>query len=138
MTLRCRAFCRRELERLLDAIRADLGLQEMPVRLALADDALMAELNRDYRGTPGPTNVLSFADEEGDGEWGGDIVLDLDALEREAWLYGQDPGEHAARLLTHSVLHLAGSEHGPEMFATTEAVVESVAHLVRSPADVLN
>jgi probable rRNA maturation factor len=133
--LRCRPFCRRELSRLLDAIRTELGLQEMPVSLALADDALMAELNRDYRGTPGPTNVLSFGS-EGD-EWGGEIVLDLDALEREAWLYGQDTGEHAARLLTHSVLHLAGQAHGPGMYGATEAAVESVAHLVRAPADIL-
>lgn len=39
------------------------------VDVALVDDYTIAELNCSYRGESGPTDVLSFCEEEGDTEW---------------------------------------------------------------------
>lgn len=47
----------------------------------------------------------------------GSIVVSLETLAREAFLYGCDPFEYAQRLLVHSFVHLLGHEHGPEMEA---------------------
>ncbi|MGE4553020.1 MAG: rRNA maturation RNase YbeY [Desulfovibrionaceae bacterium] len=56
----------------------------------------------------------------------GDIILDLDAVAREARLYGQPVRAHLVRLLAHALLHLAGWDHGPDMEARTEAAVAAL------------
>jgi probable rRNA maturation factor len=53
----------------------------------------------------------------------GSLVLSVDTLAREAFLYGQDPAAHLARLLAHGLLHLAGVPHGAEMEERTEAAL---------------
>ena len=146
-----------ELEGLLAVLCEALGLEGADFDLRLVDDAEMAAINAEHRGLRGPTNILSFpaddgladdgpvsggsAPEEalagaaGDAEAGspdgtifiGDLVLSVDTLAREAFLYGQDPVEHTARLLAHGLLHLAGFDHGEEMDALTEAAVDAVA-----------
>ncbi|MBG3878715.1 rRNA maturation RNase YbeY [Desulfovibrio oxamicus] len=53
------------------------------------------------------------------------LVLSLDTWRRECLLYGQEPVEHALRLLAHGLGHLAGYDHGPEMDAFTDAALEA-------------
>lgn len=53
------------------------------------------------------------------------LVLSLDTWRRECLLYGQEPVEHALRLLAHGLGHLAGYDHGPEMDDFTEAAQEA-------------
>ncbi len=86
-------------------------------------------------GCPGPTNVLSFPLEEELAEASapdgpqtfqlGSLVLSVDAVRREAGLYGQDPREHCLRLLAHGLGHLAGYDHGPEMDTLCAAMLEA-------------
>lgn len=118
-----------ELQRLLAGILDALGLAGASCGLRLTGDAGMSKANQAFRGLVGPTNVLSFPSGEapGPGACLGDLVLSVDTLAREAFLYGQDPAEHTVRLLAHGVLHLAGLEHGEEMDALTEAAVAAVA-----------
>ncbi len=83
-----------------------------------------------------PDDDLDAGDGEMDGEPGdgpradpnflGSMVLSVDTLAREAFLYGQDPAAHLARLLAHSLLHLAGVAHGEEMEERTEAALVQV------------
>jgi probable rRNA maturation factor len=114
---------RPELRRLAARLQDFLGL-DMDLEVLVADDPGMAKLNRDFCKLPGPTNVLSFPpDHPGEP---GLIAMDADALSRECVLYGQNPQEHATRLLAHALLHLAGFEHGPEMFDLTEAAVDAL------------
>ncbi|WP_029894135.1 rRNA maturation RNase YbeY [Desulfohalovibrio reitneri] len=115
---------RRELAEVLDDVADALGLGADQVGLRLVGDAEMAALNRRHAGLPGPTNVLSFEAAE-DGEGLGELVLSVDTLQRETFLYGQEPREHLVRLLAHGLLHLAGLDHGPEMEAMTEATVNA-------------
>ncbi len=132
-------LARGEWRELLARICLALGFENASLECVLTDDAGMEPLHGEHMGRPGPTNVLSFpalgADDlvascaslaAGETVFLGSIVLSLETLRREAWLYGQDPERHAARLLTHAVLHLAGYEHGPEMEAAAEACLREL------------
>lgn len=125
---------RRELADMCDIILDALDLDGRSFTLTLVDDQSIASVNADFLGCTGPTNILSFPAGEGedvpsvDGEDGdlGELVLSVDTLARETELYGQVPAEHLARLLAHGILHLAGYDHGEEMFDLTDAAVDRV------------
>ncbi len=95
----------------------DDGPAELSV--VLADDALVQQLNRDYRGKDKPTNVLSFAlteAEEPELEEGapvllGDVILAYETVQREAAEQNKNPDDHLTHLVVHGVLHLLGYDH---------------------------
>jgi len=126
---------RRELVGVVACILEALGLEGGGLEITLVDDSEMARLNAGFMGCPGPTNVLSFPVGDGsragdgsadDSAYLGELALCVDALAREAQLYGQSEAGHLARLLAHGILHLAGYDHGPEMDDLTELAVERV------------
>ena len=119
---------RPEIAALCDALLDALDLDGRDFDLTLADDAAIAALNSEFLGLTGPTNILSFPAEDPDRpDYLGELALSLDAVRREAFLYGQPPGLHMARLLAHGFLHLAGLDHGPLMESLTETAAESAA-----------
>jgi probable rRNA maturation factor len=77
----------------------------------LADDAKLRSLNRDFRGLDKPTNVLSFPAGPNREDYRGDIALAYGVTAREAKIAGKRFGDHAAHLVVHGVLHLAGHDH---------------------------
>jgi probable rRNA maturation factor len=87
--------------------------------LALLDDRGMEALQERSVGRPGPTDILSFpapsAPETYADDFPGCLALSADSLEREVFLYGQEPTAYCIRLLAHGLAHLAGHEHGPAM-----------------------
>lgn len=99
------------------AVRAALAAGDddgdCDVSIALADDALLAQLNASYRGKSGPTNVLSFpADVSEDGRRQlGDVVVARETLLREAAAAGIPTAHHLSHLVVHGVLHLLGFDH---------------------------
>jgi len=113
-----------ELMDIFEGLAGVFGLADWAVSLRLVEDAEMAGLNRTFTGCLGPTNVLSF--QAGDGEGLGDLVLSVDTLARESFLYNQDPHKYAVRLLAHGLLHLMGHDHGPEMDGLTDLAVAVV------------
>ena len=115
-----------ELSPLVEKIARACGTTSEAFDLELADDTRIARLNQEHLGCKGPTNILSFPSENP--EFLGDLVLSVHTLERETFLYGQDPVEHTARLIAHGLLHLLGMDHGTEMERLTEAAMESVMH----------
>ncbi|WP_243367214.1 rRNA maturation RNase YbeY [Fundidesulfovibrio soli] len=118
---------RREAEPVLYALLDALGLTGGELEVRFVDDVEIARLNREFLGLTGPTNVLSFPSEDPERPaYLGEIALSVDALRREAALYGQDPREHLVRLLAHGILHLAGYDHGEAMEAMTDLAVESL------------
>jgi metalloprotein, YbeY/UPF0054 family len=132
---------RREFAEVFDVVAEALGLSGRGVEIKLVDDREIARLNQEFMGCPGPTNILSFPAEPPSAEGSesesgfhvsdmdgylGELALSVDALSREAALYGQLPVEHLARLLAHGMLHLAGYDHGREMDALTESAVDLV------------
>lgn len=93
------------------------------VSLSLVSDRGIRTLNRDYRGRDEPTDILSFAMQEG--EWGdvsgnllGDLVISLESVYRQSrntWSDGRPvtgtPQRELALMTVHGLLHLLGYEH---------------------------
>jgi probable rRNA maturation factor len=74
----------------------------------------MANLNREFRGISGPTDVLSFPDGT-PGEDGvihiGDIAVAARVVEENARRLGHGFEEEMKRMLLHGLLHLLGYDH---------------------------
>jgi len=101
---------------------ADLPAGPVELSVVLADDSLVQQLNRDWRGKDAPTNVLSFAaldDEDAPIVEGaplllGDVVLAFETVVAEAKADGIALADHLAHLVIHGVLHLVGFDHEEE------------------------
>lgn len=110
--------------RAVDASLTELGLDgNSELSLLFTDDEQIRQLNRDWRNTDKPTNVLSFPAFEvapGDGLpiMLGDIVLARGTIGSEAALEGKPFEHHLTHLIVHGLLHLLGYDHE----ADTEAV----------------
>ena len=79
-------------------------------------DKDIAELNRNYVGVKGPTNVLAFPMPGGpppNVETGmlGDVVVSVDTAIRESKKLGEPLEETVYRLLVHGLLHLLDYDH---------------------------
>ncbi|MEL7272241.1 MAG: rRNA maturation RNase YbeY [Pseudomonadota bacterium] len=84
------------------------------VSILFADDDFVQGLNSRYRGKDKPTNVLSFAANEGGGPATpllGDIVLAQQTIAREAIDQNKTFDHHLTHLLVHGFLHLLGYDH---------------------------
>lgn len=77
----------------------------------LASDRKLKSLNRDFRGKDKATNVLSFPAAANSERYLGDVALALGVTRREAKAAGKSVADHAAHLVAHGVLHLAGYDH---------------------------
>lgn len=105
----------------LSQIAPELANPRLSASLLFSDDAEVHELNREWRGKDKPTNVLSFPmlerddllvlSPEGPPELLGDIALALETCAREAADKGVPLDHHAAHLIVHGLLHLAGHDH---------------------------
>jgi probable rRNA maturation factor len=117
------ALCRRAAEAAYGAV-SKLGDRETEVSLVLADDALLKQLNRDYRGKDKPTDVLSFPawDPANPGRERplvlGDIIVAYETASDDAKSDGTPLGDHLSHLVVHGMLHLFGHDH--EMEADAE------------------
>ncbi|MBL0388350.1 rRNA maturation RNase YbeY [Tumebacillus sp. ITR2] len=116
------------------------------VVVSLVDDEAIHELNRTYRGKDAPTDVLSFAMQEGeDDEMSivfdeedeteedntlGDIIISIETCKRQAADYGHSFERELAFLTVHGFLHLIGYDHmtpedEKEMFGRQDAILET-------------
>jgi probable rRNA maturation factor len=77
--------------------------------VVLDNDLRIRRLNARHRGKNKPTNVLTF--ETPPGVPGGDIVVALETVRREAIAAGRRPRHHLAHLIVHGALHLRGHDH---------------------------
>ena len=103
----------RRARTVLDASGCD-GDTELSVWLC--GDPDIRELHRRYFGLDTPTNVISFA--QRDGEFGdvepgvlGDVVISVDTARRDAEEAGKPVEDEVLFLLIHGVLHLLGYDH---------------------------
>ena len=93
-----------------------LGRPESELSVVLCTDAFIQPLNRDWRGKDAPTDVLSFAQQEGDGLLAddpvlGDLVISLETADRQATELGHPLATELTVLLVHGLLHLVGHDH---------------------------
>ena len=92
-----------EVERLAALAAASAGIEDGHVAVTFVSGERIADLNEQFRGKAGPTDVLSFPVDEGGEAFGprelGDVFISPDHTEdlREA--------------VVHGVLHLTGMDH---------------------------
>ncbi len=102
-----------------DLAHDQTGTTELTIRIV--DQAESAELNEQYRGRAGPTNVLSFPFELPPGIAAnalgelprllGDLVVCAPVVDREAAEQNKPAASHWAHMVVHGVLHLLGHDH---------------------------
>ena len=107
---------RKILEQTAQAILNDLGYPDHELSLLIVDDPQIEIINREYLQHEGPTNVISFAMQEGEFSQVspfllGDVVISVDTAEKEAYLAGISFRQRLIELLIHGLLHLAGFDH---------------------------
>ena len=106
-----------------------LGLTPTDFEIAVlaCDDSRIAELNAEFREKGGPTNVLSWPDQDlanpgkaptlpdvTNGPFGqslGDIAISFDTCAREAQEARKPFEAHVTHLIVHGCLHLLGYDH---------------------------
>jgi probable rRNA maturation factor len=111
-------------ERAAEAAAAEepaLANERLEASLLFTSDAEIHNLNRQWRQRDKPTNVLSFPmlkreelldlAEDGPPEMLGDIALAYETCAREAAEKDIPLEHHAAHLIVHGLLHLAGHDH---------------------------
>jgi rRNA maturation RNase YbeY len=90
-------------------------MPDAELSVVLVDDRRMRRLNREYRGRDRPTDVLSFAQQEGPAGAPagllGDVVISVPATRRQARERGVRLADEGDRLLVHGLLHLLGYDH---------------------------
>ena len=99
------------------------GLETAEVSITLTDNVYIHELNMKYRNIDRPTDVLSFALNEGeepeivDGpvvNMLGDIIISVERATEQAAEYGHSIEREIAFLTVHGMLHLLGYDHMEE------------------------
>jgi probable rRNA maturation factor len=100
-----------DAERLESAVRlafADSDYMWIEVSIAVVDDEMIHELNRQFLDHDYPTDVLSFALEDDPPRLEGEIVVSLDTAERCASEAGWSMDDELLLYVAHGALHLAG------------------------------
>lgn len=111
----------------------DLKDRSIELSVTIVDDPTIHKINRDYRNVDRPTDVISFAINEVNGdelviqEWPdelpyelGDLLISWDTAKRQAEEYGHSLERELGFLAVHGFLHLNGYDH---MVPEEEAVM---------------
>jgi len=124
---------------------ADLDPERWTICLLACDDARIAGLNRDFRATAAPTNVLSWPAFElapehpggrpkapphpgtGPRRSLGDVAIALQTTRREAGDGAPPLKDHVIHLILHGCLHLLGFDHEAQKDAETMEGIETRA-----------
>ena len=101
--------------------------------ICLVDDSEIRQLNANWRDKNRPTDVLAFAQQEGElvpGSLLGDVVISVPTASRQAAEEGHSVEREILELLAHGILHLLGYDHerseaeAQRMFSRQRQVVE--------------
>ena len=123
----------------LDKILSYLN-EDRDFSLSFIDDNEMRDLNFEYRGIDAPTDILTFAINDGedfpivfdadDEEFDeicqemGDVFISLESMHRNAIEFGVSDEEELKRLLVHGILHLRGLDHSTNDFTSEPMLLE--------------
>lgn len=125
------------VEKTLDLLLSYLK-EDRDFSLHFISDEEIRELNNDYRGIDSPTDILTFAINDGDDfpivfdddeiieeeEEMGDVFISLDSMNRNAQEFGVSSDEELKRLLLHGLLHLRSMDHKTNDFASEPMLIE--------------
>src|SRR5207342_1642180 len=93
-----------------DTLRAE-GVEDAELSVSFVEDAEIEDLHLRYMGEPGPTDVLSFPQDDPDEDGVrmlGDVVIAPAVAARNN---PEDPSAELRLLLVHGILHLLGYDH---------------------------
>jgi probable rRNA maturation factor len=130
-----------DLTRAVEATLLVEGHRDSEVTVVVTTDEALAELNQQYRGVAGPTDVLSFAAQEPApgfvsspeaATYLGDILIALPFTQRQAAESGRNVADELRLLAVHGCLHLLGYDHAePDeealMWGRQEAILAGLA-----------
>ena len=92
-----------------------MGFLDVELSVTLTTDTEIAELAGAYGRPARPTDVLAFAQHDGDGGAPGgllgDVVISLETAERQAKSRRVALDRELCDLLIHGILHLLGMDH---------------------------
>jgi probable rRNA maturation factor len=126
-------------------VAPELANPRLSVSVLLTADGEVHSLNREWRQRDKATNVLSFPmlsrgellalAPDGPPVLLGDVALAHETCAREAADKDVPLGDHAAHLIVHGLLHLAGHDHeaGPEEADAMEALEVKALALLGVP-----
>lgn len=106
----------KRMEQVAQKILSVSGCPEAELSILLVDDEQIHQINRDYLDHDYPTNVISFAMQEGEGseiqpDLLGDVVISTETAARDAAEAGTSFESELYFLLLHGILHLLGYDH---------------------------
>lgn len=107
---------KRPLRKIAQRILNICAKPDAELSILILDNAGIRQINRDYLQRDRPTNVISFAMQEGQGagvqpQLLGDVVISAERAASDA-MAAQVPFEHELWfLLVHGILHLLGYDH---------------------------
>jgi probable rRNA maturation factor len=133
-------------DEVVDAIRKagkPLDPAAATVNLVLVDDRYIRQINREFRNTDKPTDVISFSylgddgpSPDGEDDVAGEIYVSHQTIEKEAKQLGVDPGKMFLRVGVHGLLHVVGYDHGAaEDAARMEREEKSILSGLLAPAE---
>ncbi|WP_078577104.1 rRNA maturation RNase YbeY [Salipaludibacillus agaradhaerens] len=119
------------------ALKEENLKEESEVSVTFVTDEHIHQLNREYRDKDQPTDVLSFALNEGDEDISespaanllGDVIISVPRAKVQAEEYGHDMERELCFLAVHGFLHLIGYDHETEkdekvMFTKQEDILQ--------------
>ena len=123
-----------ELDAYLKYVSEYMKVKDAIVSIIIVDNDKIHEINKEYRGIDRPTDVISFALEEGENyerkdRMLGDIYISIDKVYEQAKEYGHSIKRELFFLATHGFLHLLGYDHMKKedeeiMFPLQEKILE--------------
>lgn len=107
----------RKVEALAAHVLVAEGRPDAALSVTLVDDEAMAELHARYSKVEGPTDVLAFPLDDGDGPGLlGEVVVSTDTAAREARARGLPFLRELLLYVAHGTLHLLGhDDHDPRL-----------------------
>ena len=106
-----------EIRNLIDYAIKYKKLDNLEFNVIFVDNEYIHKLNKEYRGIDRPTDVITFALEDGEevdlNAWRilGDIYISIDKAKEQATEYGHPFLRELAFLTVHGFLHLLGYDH---------------------------
>jgi rRNA maturation RNase YbeY len=105
---------KRKVKKSLRKVLKDLGYNDNELSILFTNDHHISQLNLQYLGRKGATNVLAFPMKDEHGIIPiilGDVVISVETAFRESKELKENPEVTVNRLLIHGLLHLLGYEH---------------------------
>lgn len=91
-----------------------IGFEADELSLVFVDDDCIHGINRDFRNSDKPTDVISFEAECDGDQTSGEIIISIQTAQRQALAAGHSLETEIAWLIAHGVLHVAGMDDETE------------------------